>query len=198
MALNDNPTLVEIVDEVERLNNLIVNRGGSQTITPKTSNQVINKGYYKGDITVKGDANLIAPNIISGKSIFGVSGSATVSSLGGRKWASGTTTNFLHGSKSYHIQVNGLFFKPKTIILTPSTTPGGSGMYSNGFLVESNNSIIRFGTSNYVVNELNATSPTISTGSSGEYPYYGYYVYNDGFFFKAGSSITTYKWIAYE
>ena len=97
MALNENPTLEEIVNEVERLNNLIVNRGGTQTITPKTTNQVLSKGYYKGDITVKGDANLIASNILRGKSIFGVSGSIDI----GKKWASGVISNDPSLNKSY-------------------------------------------------------------------------------------------------
>ena len=77
MALSENPTLEEIVDEVERLNNLIVSRGGAQTITPSTSNKTLNKGYYKGNITIKGDSNLVASNILSGKSIFGVKGNVT-------------------------------------------------------------------------------------------------------------------------
>ena len=89
MALSENPTLEEIVDEVERLNNLIVNRGGAQTITPSTSNKTLAKGYYKGNITVKGDANLVANNILSGKSIFGVVGNV----IAGKRWARGTTTS---------------------------------------------------------------------------------------------------------
>ncbi len=78
MALPNNPTLEEIIDEAERLNNLIVDRGGAKTITPKTTNQVLAKGNYKGDITIKGDANLVASNIVKGKSIFGVAGTATM------------------------------------------------------------------------------------------------------------------------
>lgn len=74
MALPNNPTLEEIVNETERLNNLIVDRGGAKTITPKTNNQVLAKGNYKGDITIKGDANLKPENILSGKSIFGIAG----------------------------------------------------------------------------------------------------------------------------
>jgi hypothetical protein len=54
----------------------MVNRGGAQTITPGTSNKTLNSGYYSGNITVKGDSNLKAENIVSGKSIFGVSGTA--------------------------------------------------------------------------------------------------------------------------
>lgn len=46
------------------------------TITPGTSNQTIAAGtYLTGVQTIKGDANLVADNIKSGVSIFGVSGS---------------------------------------------------------------------------------------------------------------------------
>ena len=48
----------------------------AQTITPSTTDQTIAAGQYlSGDQTIKGDANLIAANILSGKSIFGVVGS---------------------------------------------------------------------------------------------------------------------------
>ena len=46
------------------------------TYTPSTSNQTISSGYYlTGTQTIKGDSNLVASNIKSGVSIFGVSGS---------------------------------------------------------------------------------------------------------------------------
>ena len=49
------------------------------TITPGTSNQTISSGtYLTGAQTISGDANLVAANIVQGKSIFGVSGSAAV------------------------------------------------------------------------------------------------------------------------
>lgn len=49
------------------------------TYTPTTTNQTISSGIYlTGVQTISGDSNLVASNIISGVSIFGVSGSVVV------------------------------------------------------------------------------------------------------------------------
>lgn len=123
MALTENPTLVQIVDEMERLNNLIIDRGGARTITPSTSNQVLNKGNYKGDITVLGDSDLVAENIKKGANIFGVNGLFE----GGKKWAMGEATLFReyarftnNDSLAYvnKINVSGLSFKPFMVVIT--------------------------------------------------------------------------------
>lgn len=51
----------------------------AQTYTPTTSDQTINAGQYlSGAQTIKGDINLVAGNIISGATIFGVAGSVQV------------------------------------------------------------------------------------------------------------------------
>lgn len=80
------------------------------TITPTTSNQtaVASGVYTTGAITVKGDSNLVAENIKSGVSIFGVNGnyegsssggSAVVETLSGKITA--TRTMFLNGTVHY-------------------------------------------------------------------------------------------------
>lgn len=48
----------------------------AKTVTPGTSNQIAVAAdrYTTGAVTVQGDANLVANNIIKGKSIFGVAG----------------------------------------------------------------------------------------------------------------------------
>lgn len=52
------------------------------TITPGTTNQEIAAGtYLTGKQTIAGDADLIGANIVSGKSIFGVDGTATLPSI---------------------------------------------------------------------------------------------------------------------
>ena len=51
----------------------------AQTITPGTSDQTIASGtYLTGATTVKGSSSLVASNIVSGASIFGVEGTAVV------------------------------------------------------------------------------------------------------------------------
>ena len=53
---------------------------GAQTYTPTTTDQTISSGrWLTGAQTIKGDANLVASNIKSGVSIFGVSGTAQIS-----------------------------------------------------------------------------------------------------------------------
>ena len=48
---------------------------GSKTITPRSTNQTLAAGYYSG-ITINGNANLKAANIVEGVTIFGVTGTA--------------------------------------------------------------------------------------------------------------------------
>ena len=56
----------------------------AQTITPGTIDKTIPANTYLGGVqTIKGDANLVASNIVSGKSIFGVVGTATAGGGGG-------------------------------------------------------------------------------------------------------------------
>ena len=55
---------------------------GATTYTPGTSNQTIASGtYLTGAQTISGDANLVGGNIVYGKSIFGVDGTATLPSI---------------------------------------------------------------------------------------------------------------------
>lgn len=65
-----------------------VTKKSAQTYTPGTSNQTIGSGQYlSGTQTIKGDSNLVGSNILSGKSIFGVSGSVVV-----QKYYTGSST----------------------------------------------------------------------------------------------------------
>jgi hypothetical protein len=68
------------------------------TYTPSTANQTIAAGTYcSGTQTIIGDANLIPENIISGKSIFGIAGTAESESGGGAiKTATVTLANSIY------------------------------------------------------------------------------------------------------
>lgn len=97
------------------------------TITPGTSNQTIAAGtYLTGAQTIKGDANLVAGNIKSGVSIFGVSGNYVGSGVStGNKFAqrvdgslTTVTAEDLQGVKSIY---NYAFYHCKS--LTSITIP---------------------------------------------------------------------------
>lgn len=83
---------------VEAVSNTYVGSGvtkkAAQTITPGTADQTLAAGQYlSGAQTITGDPNLLASNIKSGVSIFGVSGSYSGSSGGGSLTSkSGTIT----------------------------------------------------------------------------------------------------------
>ena len=70
------------------------------TITPGAIDQIAvpSDTFVGGDVTVKGDANLVASNIVSGKSIFGVVGTATAGGGGDTsqedRLVNGTLTNY--------------------------------------------------------------------------------------------------------
>ena len=54
----------------------------SETFTPTTSDQTIAANQYlSGAQTIKGDANLVASNILNGVSIFGVTGNLALPSI---------------------------------------------------------------------------------------------------------------------
>lgn len=74
----------DLESEGRVMSNVINMSGGaadlqSKTVNPSTSQQVVRPDTGKdglSQVTVAGDANLVSSNIVSGKSIFGVSGSA--------------------------------------------------------------------------------------------------------------------------
>ncbi|ORX22469.1 hypothetical protein BVF91_11555 [Thermoanaerobacterium sp. PSU-2] len=66
---------------------------GAVIITPSTQNQAIPAGYHNGSGYVKGDANLVAANIVAGRSIFGVSGPTAQSYSSAFTMASSVTQN---------------------------------------------------------------------------------------------------------
>jgi hypothetical protein len=79
-------------------------------------------GYYNGSSWVRSlQPDLLASNIISGKSIFGIAGSATIASLGGKQFISGTSTPYVTGGNAY-INLSSIGFVPTMFIGVPNSS----------------------------------------------------------------------------
>jgi hypothetical protein len=104
----------------------------AQTITPGTTNQTIASGkYLTGTQTIKGDANLVASNIVSGKSIFGVVGTATAGSGGGDTsvedgFVTRTLTSYTNDRVTYIGERVFYYFSSLTSVSFPVCTTIGS------------------------------------------------------------------------
>lgn len=124
---------------------------GAVTLTPSTANQAIATGYHNGSGVVQGDPNLVAGNILSGASIFGVAGSVvpgTPSASGTATSSASFTTNgtsFATGFSSaggfvtptgggYAVTVTGLSFTAKRVVIMMANSgtnyTNGDGAYS--------------------------------------------------------------------
>lgn len=93
----------------------MVNQGAGGTVTPGTANQTKSAGYYSSAISILGDANLVAANIRSGSTIFGVAGSLAPSVRG-----------FVDG-QTYNPSTSSLNLAPsQTAIHVLGTIPAGA------------------------------------------------------------------------
>lgn len=160
------------------------------TITPGTTNQTIAAGQYlSGAQTIKGDPNLVSANILSGKSIFGVNGSATV-----ELFASGTTisgsstvqTAYSWGytsEKFYQLNVYNLSFKPKAVLIREGEN---MIMYIEDFSNSNPYQVLTYNNDN---SNNQAFMVDIKYGSS-------YSVYNGGFRLPVLKGSTSHDWWA--
>ena len=115
-----------------------ISKKASATITPGTADQTISSGQYlSGAQTIKGDANLIAGNIKSGVSIFGVTGTLEAGSTGtDTSDATATAGDILNGKTAYvkGTKVTGTISKKAAATITPGTADQtiASGQYLSG------------------------------------------------------------------
>ena len=150
------------------------------------------QGYYDGTANSTSyvtDANFIAANILSGKSIFGVAGSV----IAGRRSASGTTAYGAAGTfyykngastSMYTLTVSGLTFTPSYIIAYGTY----NGTHNYSFYDVLRNSVYYFmvNDSSYSPNNMNF-NPNAGSG----------YINSTGFCIPVGPGVT-YSWVVIE
>lgn len=83
---------------------------GTKIYTPGRNNIAIPAGYHNGQGYVKGEPNLIPQNLVAGLNYFGIQGTATIQSLGGRKYKTGTFT------RTSGVDIVDVGFRPTLII----------------------------------------------------------------------------------
>lgn len=153
------------------------------TYTPSTSQQTISCSGKKmtSNVIIKGDSNLVAGNILNGKSIFGVTGNVRKVAKLTKQYStngSGTFTCNGNNGSSYlpYLTVSGFGFTPAAVIATVWASSGlqltacdGSNyaVHSTGY-----NYMINSGAAKFAYNNL-----VIPVGSSGTHwvNLYGYY-----------------------
>lgn len=101
---------------------IVKNNYSGKTLTPGRSNIIIPKSYNSDPITIKGDTNLVGTNILSGKSIFGVNGTAS----GGMKMASGNYYGTVYDRHTKNLNVTivipiNISFSPSRVFISPAT-----------------------------------------------------------------------------
>ena len=107
----------------------------AKTITPSTVDQVaVSSGYYTGGIvTVKGDSNLVASNIVSGKTIFGVTGTATTGGGGDTSAEDGLITRAISSYTNDRVTKIGSYAFYYCPSLKTVSFPQATTIYSNAF-----------------------------------------------------------------
>lgn len=110
----------------------------AKTVTPSTSNQtaVASGKYTTGAVTVKGDANLKAANILEGVSIFGVTG--TLASTKVRTGTFFVTEDYSQTTADDPISITGLGFEPSMIYAFQCDSDGYSLKEASGTTYEEN------------------------------------------------------------
>lgn len=105
----------------------------AKTVTPgKTAQTAVAAGRYTtGAVQVAGDSNLIAANIVKGKSIFGVSGTAEAKTT-----AIGTITSERYPFELYYVTGTSYGF------ITDDDAPIEISSYTNTFIVVSQSTTV--------------------------------------------------------
>ena len=96
-----------------------------RTITPSTSDTTINKNQWikNNNIVIKGDANLIASNIINGVTIFGVTGTHQESGSGSETYYKCVSVTIAQAVENESVLVTGIGeFNGVYVVIHPYNT----------------------------------------------------------------------------
>lgn len=142
---------------------------GSATITPGTTNQTIASGtYLTGTQTISGDANLVAGNIKSGTTIFGVTG--TYSGGGGSLTVA--TKTLTNTATTQTLSFSSLSGQPKYWFLRITSQLSSSGsttyyyitdLFYDGTNIKGNS--FRIGSTRRIYNITSGISQSYSNGT---------------------------------
>lgn len=146
---------------------------GAQTYTPKTVSQTISSGQYlSGNQTIQGDENLIASNIKSGVSIFGVRGTASIAKT---VYLSAATISY--GDKEVRVVIPDFPSDVNQILYC------GSGYYARYYW-------FKFNSEAFFEGDMNAEMIFYDYGEGQTYGQSGNYIIDsgEGFHFNVGGS----------
>lgn len=142
---------------------------GATTYTPTTSDQTISSGtYLTGTQTISGDANLVAGNIKSGTTIFGVTGTYS----GGGGTLTVATKTLTHTSTGQTLSFTSLSGEPKYWFLRATTNVSSSGsttyyyvtdLFYDGTNIKGNT--FRIGSTRRVQNITSGITQSYSSGT---------------------------------
>lgn len=153
------------------------------TITPTTSDQtaVAANVYTTGIVKVKGDANLVAANIASGKTIFGVTGTLSVAGIAAIRvnYPTGSTCTCTNGATTLSaMDTTGVaYFNIPSAGTWTAICTNGSETSSNSVYVEANG-----------IYSIALGYAIFENGAWGQPHLERYYVSNHGTFTNTGSS----------
>lgn len=135
--LNTTSSTLATTLNINGLGAIPILKANGNPVTNLKANGIYTLRYANGNFIVQGEGgeygNATASDVISGKT-FGTenglqTGTATIASLGGKRWASGVVS--VGNPNGYLIEVRGLSFTPKTIIWWTIDKPGYSiGIFS--------------------------------------------------------------------
>ncbi|MNJ90163.1 hypothetical protein D3C87_77570 [compost metagenome] len=152
---------------------------GAVSLTPGVAVVTIPAGYHNGSGTVAGEANLLAPNIKNGVSIFGVTGTMPI----GKQFTTGTVSI----KDSVAVSFTGLSFVPTLFMAFQS----GVDANSTGMIINAPKAGITTTTGSTITSKITWNKPTPSPQDMVDLPVVTWTSNGLSFTPSAGNSLNT-------